>query len=116
MKQLTAIHPATGMKIVQRWLNNERYLKVTPSPLMKLVVDNIKRQFQDSPISIIEGNKGWVKIVKQARDPKLEEAAKKGLEKQGINVKDIDEEFVIKKEAEMLKNQGFQVKIEEILE
>jgi hypothetical protein len=110
MKQLTATNHMNGMTIIQRYVEGARYLKVTPKNLQPLVVDALKKQFGEQPIDIETSETGWVKIVKKERNEELE----KKMKEEGIKEEDVDEDYVLNKEAEMLKNQGFAVKIEEI--
>jgi len=114
MKQLTATNNLTGMKIIQRYVKGSRYLKVIPSTVTPLVLEGLKKQFKESPVEIEESKTGWIKISKKDKDPKLEKAVKKLVEKEGKDSEDINEEYVLNKEAEILKKQGFVVKLEEV--
>lgn len=117
MKQLTAKNPSIGITIVQRWLNGDRYLKVTPKRVMPMIQDRLKQMWGNKPIEMVKGKKGWLKIIKRGRDKDMEEKVKKNMDKQGENVKDkMDEDYIIEKEAKMLRKQGFKVKIEDIEE
>ena len=108
-KQLTATNHMTGMKIVQRYVDGVRYLKVLPSNLAAPIFQSLKNQFADKEVEITQSEAGWIKIEKTGENPELESAAKKA-----VGDADVDEDYVLNKEAEMLKQQGYAVKVEEI--
>lgn len=109
MKQLTATNNLTGMKIVQRYIEGSRYLKVVPTHLQPLIMNKLKEQFGKRNVEVSGSESGWIKIEKTGEDEELENAAKVAVGK-----KEVDEDYVLNKEAEILKQQGFAVKIEKI--
>lgn len=110
MKQLIAKNSMNNMTIVERFIDGDRYLKVTPKNLFPVILDNLKKQFSETSINIESTETGWIKIIKEGEDIKLKESAEKIVGKD----KNIDEDYILNKEAEMLKSQGFVVKVEEI--
>ena len=113
MKQLTATNNLTGMKIIERYLEGVKYLKVMPKNLQPLVVGNLKKQFGDKEVDIQVSEDGWVRIEKTGENEKINEAASKINEMKKDN-EEVDETYILNKEAEMLKQQGFAVTIEEV--
>ncbi len=111
MKQLTASNHMSGTTIVQRYVDGVRYLKVTPKNILPLIMEQLKRQFIGKPVEIDEAE-GWIRIKKTGRDEQLEKGAKRATGAVGDS--EIDEDYVLNKEAEMLKQQGYVVKLEEI--
>lgn len=109
MKQLIAKHPATGQTIIQRYIDGVRYLKITPDTLVPLILEGLKRQFVDKPVSIEQSKDGWIRIDRTGEDETLKKAGKKV-----AGDREVDEIYILEKEGDMLKQQGFIVKIEEI--
>ncbi len=114
MKELTARHPSGQMTIVQRFQEGSRFIKVTPTNLIQLYFNNFKETLKDKPFEVSLGSNGWIRIKKLGRDKKMEEALEKGLKETGVKEEDIDEDYVLNKEAEMFKGQGFIVEVKEI--
>lgn len=110
MKQLTATNHLTGMKIVERYVDGIKYMKVTPKNLLPLILENLKKQLTGQPVKIEKSETGWIKIEKTGESDKLKQAGEKAIGKN----QDVDEDYILNTEAEMLKKQGFAVKVEEI--
>lgn len=115
MKQLTATNHLTGMEIIERYVDGVKYLKVTPKSVQPLIVENLKKQLDGKPVDIQFSSDGWVRIERLGEDEKLKGAAEKAMGKE-IKEKNIEvnEDYVLNQEAEMLKQQGFSVKVEEV--
>ena len=112
VKQLIATNVQTGMTIVQRYIDGIRYMKVTPRNLMPLIISKLREQFRDK-VEVIESENGWIKIEKTKEfqaDEGMQEAVQKLLKPD----KEVDENYILNKEATMLRQQGFQVVIKEI--
>jgi len=107
MKQLTAKHPMSGFTIIQRFIDGVRYLKVIPKNLLPLVIERLKNQFSEGSVEVIQYG-GWVRITRLVENEELNEKMKKKFGEGEVN-----EDFILNKEADMLKQQGFIVKIEE---
>lgn len=77
--------------------------------MLPLILQNLKKMFADKPVEFEVSETGWIKIEKTGRDEQMESAIEKNISKEEqVNV---DEEFILNKEADMLKGQGFEVKI-----
>jgi len=97
------------MQIVERFIDGIRYMKITPKSMLPLILQNLKKMFADKPVEFEVSETGWIKIEKTGRDEQMESAIEKNISKEEqVNV---DEEFILNKEADMLKGQGFEVKI-----
>lgn len=112
-KQLTAKNPLVGMTIIQRFIDGDRFYKITPSNIAALAIPKLKEQFKDKPIELVEGKNGWLKISRVGECEELNEQAKKVMEKKGEPT-EVDENYILNKEAEMLKSQGFQVEVTDL--
>lgn len=112
-KELVAQHPLSGMKIIQRLVNGVRYYKVTPIHLSKLIFNQIKAQFINQEVDVKESG-GWLRVEKLKKIDKLEEASAKALKSEGVEREDLNEEYILNKEAEILKKQGFNVVLREL--
>jgi len=110
-KELKAKHPMSNMQIVERFIEGVRYMKITPRSMLPLILDNLKKMFADKPVGFEVSESGWIKIEKTARCEELENAIKKSSD---VKEEEINEDYILKKEAEMLKNQGFEVRIVEV--
>ena len=111
MKQLIAKNPM--MTITERWIDGIKYLKVIPGNLMPTIRNGIIKQM-GSAVST-ELNNGWLKVTKTGMDDDiLKQASKNILEKEGKNEEEVDEDYIISKEVQMLKSQGFIVEVKEI--
>ena len=110
MKELIAKNPQTGMQIIQRWIEKDRFLKVMPKIFQSLVLEKLKAQFKNLNVKIIESKTGWIKITKTGKIEKLEEIGKKLKE---TDEEELDENYILNKEAKILKSQGFIVTIRE---
>lgn len=108
MKVLIADHPSGQMQITQRWIDGVRYLKVTPSSLVPLILEKLKQQFMGKPVGISVSETGWIRIEKKDKIKEFEQIATKATGK-----KKVSEDDIINKEAEMLRQQGFAVRITE---
>ena len=111
MIELKAKHPLSNMQIVERFINGIRYMKITPKSIMPLVLDKVKKMFEGKPVIFEVSDNGWVKIEKIQRDAQMEEGIKKA--NPTIN-EELDERGILEQEGEMLRKQGFEVKIKEI--
>jgi len=109
-KELRAKHPMSNMQIIERFIDNVRYMKITPKSMLPLILENLKKMFADKPVEFEVSNAGWIKIEKTETDQKILAAMENKYSKE-INV---DEEFILGEEAKMLKGQGFEVKIIEV--
>lgn len=109
IKQLTAKNPLNGMQIIERYIDGIRFYKVTPNNLRAMVFEKIKQQFADQPVNIEISEDGWLKIEKTGRIETIEEEAKK----KGVTMEMTAEEM-LRKEAEMLKKQGFIVTLDKL--
>lgn len=99
----------SNMQIVERFIDGIRYMKITPKSMLPLILQNLKKMFADKPVEFEVSETGWIKIEKTGRDEQMESAIEKNISKEEqVNV---DEEFILNKEADMLKGQGFEVKI-----
>ena len=113
MKQLTARNPMMNMTIVERFIDGIRYLKVTPGNLMGLIQKTLISQMGGA-VRVEEGVGGWISIIKTGEDNKMKEAARKLLNKDGKQEEEIDEDYLLNKEAQVLRSQGFVVEVREI--
>ena len=111
-KELRAKHPMSNMQIVERFIDGTRYMKITPKSMLPLILENLKKMFADKPVEFEVSDSGWIKIEKTGRDTKMEEALGKRMSSE--EKENVDEDYILNKEAEMLKGQGFEVKIIEI--
>ncbi len=108
MKQLTARHPMSGTTIIERFIDGIRYMKVTPIALLPMIQEKLKQQFQEN-MEIEVSENGWIKIKKLKSNEKLEKQLK-----EKIGDTEVNEDYILNKEAEMLKKVGYIVTIEEI--
>ncbi len=108
-KELRAKHPMSNMQIIERFIDGVRYMKITPTSMFPLILENLKKMMADKPVKIETSESGWIKIIKTGKDEQMEKAVKKS----GVK-EDIDEDYILETEAKMLKSQGFEVKILEI--
>lgn len=106
-KELRAKHPMSNMQIVERFIDGVRYMKITPRSMLPMILENLKKMFADKPVEFEVSETGWIKIEKTARDEKMEENVKRA----GNVKEDVDENYILKVESEMLRRQGFEVKI-----
>jgi len=106
-KELRAKHPMSNMQIVERFIDGVRYMKITPKSMLPLILENLKKLFADKPVELEVSENGWIKIEKTDRDDQMESVIKDKLSPEDV----INEDFVLNREADMLKNQGFEVKI-----
>jgi len=106
-KELRAKHPMSNMQIVERFIDGVRYMKITPKSMLPLILENLKKLFADKPVELEVSENGWIKIEKIDRDEQMESVIKDKLSPEDV----INEDFVLNREADMLKNQGFEVKI-----
>lgn len=114
-KQLIAKHPLSGMTIIQRLINGVRYYKVTPKNLSVLIFNQIKSQFINQEVNVQESN-GWLRVEKLKKIKKFEQVSAKALEKEGVEREDLNEDYILNKEAEILKKQGFNVVVRGVRE
>jgi len=111
-KELRAKHPMSNMQIVERFIDGIRYMKITPKSMLPLILENLKKMFADKSVNFEISDSGWIRIEKEDRDEKLEKALESKMSK--IEKENFDEDYILNKEAEMLKNQGFEVRIIDI--
>jgi len=109
-KELRAKHPMSNMQIVERFIDNIRYMKITPKSMLPLILENLKKMFADKLVEFEVSDSGWIKIEKTGVDEKMLGA----MEKKFDTVENVDEEFILGEEAKMLKTQGFEVKVIDI--
>jgi len=112
MIELRAYHPLSNTHITERFIKGIRYIKVTPKSIMPLILEKLKKMFENKPVEFEVSELGWIKIEKIKRDEQMEKAIKK----LGVKEEGIDERYVLEQEAKMLKSQGYVVKIKEINE
>jgi len=108
MKELTAIN--ASMKIVERFIDGVRYIKVSPANIRPMVIEKIKQTLSQGEVEITESSTGWLKIEKKKISDKLKMAAEKLSEKH----ERLDEDEIIEQEAKMLRSVGLMVTIKEI--
>lgn len=109
MKQLVAENAAMGMKIIVRFIDGDKYLKVTPPHLIPLIKKGIKAQAGD--LVEIKVSNGWIKIIKLDKSNKKLEKVKGKLKEMG----EVEsEEDILNKEAEFMNRAGYITRIEEI--
>jgi hypothetical protein len=114
MKELVATNPASGMKIIERYIDGVKFMKVTPKRMLPLILEQLRKQVAGQGIEIQEGDKGWIKYHKLHTTDGLERANEKLRE--DLPEEDVDkEDYILKKEGEMLKSVGFIVEIREVL-
>lgn len=106
--ELRAKHPLSNIQIIERFVDGVKFMKVTPKSMSPMVMERTKQMFKDKPVEIEESENGWIKIKKLKRDEELEKAVEK------LDDENINEKYVLTQEAEMLKKQGFDVRIKEI--
>ncbi len=107
MKQLVAVN--NQMRITQRYIDGTKFLKVTPENFHHLILDGLKKQFKDKPVEIEVSESRWIRIKKTAQMEEFEEVGRKLV---GDEI--TSEDYILNKEAEILKSQGFKVTIEDI--
>jgi len=112
MKEIIAKNLTTGMTIYQRFFEEtgERFIKVTPASLGKLILPNLKKSFEHLPVEVIESSSGWLQIKKMegAEDnDKLKQAGEKA-------VTNLAGDTAFDKEVNMLKGAGFKVETKEV--
>ncbi len=109
--ELKAKHPMSNLQIIERFIDGVRFMKVTPKSMMPLILEKVKKMFDENSVSFEVSDMGWVRIEKKKRDEKAEEA----LRKSNIELpEELNERDIFEKEASMLKQQGFEVKIREL--
>ena len=99
------------INICQRFISGIRYIKVTPKSISPMIIENIKKTFNKDELELSENN-GWLKIERKAISEKLEKATDKLKEK--FKNDNINEDFIINKEVDMLKSTGFKVEVKDI--
>ncbi len=109
-KELRAKHPMSNMQIVERFIDGVRYMKITPKSMLPLILTNLKKMFEGKPVEFEVSESGWIKIEKTGRDEKMEAVMKDKV----VHEESVNEDYILGKEAEMLKGQGFEVKIIEV--
>jgi hypothetical protein len=107
--EMTAVNPQ-GIKIVQRSINGVRYLKAQPANVMPLLLEQTKKSLSKF-CKIYENNAGWI-VIERTEDFLSNEQKEKMSSTLGIPVNSPPED-IIKKEAEMFKDQGFIVEVRE---
>lgn len=111
-KELRAKHPMSNMQIVERFIDGIRYMKITPKSMLPLILQNLKQMFAGKPVEFEVSDSGWIKIEKTGTDEQMESALKSKMSSE--EQENVDEDYILNKEAEMLKGQGFEVKIIEV--
>ena len=111
MKELRATHPMSNMQIVERFIGGIRYIKVTPKNLLPSILERLKQMFDGRAVEFQVSESGWIKVIKTGQDPQLNEMVKKAGK---VDEEEVDEMYILNKEAEMLRKQGFNTKIIDI--
>ena len=96
MRELIATNPQSGMKIVERYIDGVKYMKVTPKKIAPLILEQLRRQVAGQPIEIEESDNGWIKYIKTGTT----EGLKKANEKLNEEFEDSDldrEDYILKK-------------------
>ena len=112
MKEIIAKNLTNGMVIHQRFFEEtgERFLKVTPTSLRKILTPQLKKSFESLPVEIIESTSGWLQ-VRKLEGAEDNDKLKKAGEKASTNLAG---DTAFEKEVNVLKSAGFQVTTSEI--
>ena len=111
MKELRATHPLSNMQIVERFLDGVRYIKVTPKSLLPSILERLKQMFDGKAVEFETSESGWVKIMKTGENQELKDMVKKAGE---VDEDELDEDYILNKEAKLLEKSGFNVEIKDL--
>lgn len=114
MKELIAKHPSGQITIIQRMINGTRYIKVNPISMIQTYYNQLIQMFKDKPVKVGLSKNNWIRIKKLGRSKEMEDMVRKGLKNANIKEEEINEDYILNKEAEMLRNQAFIVEVREI--
>jgi hypothetical protein len=107
--EMIAINPQ-GVKIVQRVIDNIRYIKAVPPMFMPIMFEKTKQSLGQF-CNVTENDKGWIVIERKTDFLTSEMKEKMSSDLRiPVNSSPID---IVNKEAELFKQQGFRVEVKE---
>lgn len=97
-----------NQKIIERYMENgDRFIKHIP--FNPTILIKLREQFANKNVSVDISSFRWIRIHKTGESPELKAAAQKV-----VGDKQMTRDDIVKIEAEMLKQAGFIVKIEQL--
>ena len=107
--EMIATNPQ-GIEIVQRVINKVRYIKAIPPTIMPMMLEKTKLALNNT-CNVSENKSGWI-VIERRTDFLTEEMKSKMSSDLGIPTNTNPKEIVAK-EAEMFRQQGFNVEVKE---